>query len=201
MDIKDFIESGIIEIYCMGSATEEEVRLVEKLSKENKEVRDELISVQHALEGYTKILGKSPNPDIKNRIMDKLEEASSTRNSLEFPFILSGNSTVEEWMKYIADNSISPPADFENIYVEDLPGNDKLVTYIAWAREHSSLEETHEDQDEYLFMLKGKCSITLNGKIEYYKKGDLIYIPRKTIHRAVALSGETMIVVGQRIAA
>ena len=50
-------------------------------------------------------------------------------------------------------------------------------------------------------MLKGYCSVTINGIIGYYREGDIVFIPGKALHRAEALSDEPMILIGQRIAA
>ena len=63
------------------------------------------------------------------------------------------------------------------------------------------MEESHENEDEYLFMLKGYCSVTINGKIGYYREGDIVFIPGRALHRAEVLSDEPMILVGQRLAA
>jgi hypothetical protein len=35
MNTKELIESGVIELYCLGIASEDEVRLVEQLSKKD----------------------------------------------------------------------------------------------------------------------------------------------------------------------
>ena len=49
MEIKDFISSGIIEIYCMGIATDEETKQIEKIAFQSKDVRDEIASVYETL--------------------------------------------------------------------------------------------------------------------------------------------------------
>ena len=201
MKVKDLLTSGIIEIYCLGRASEVEKALVEKYASENKEVRDEIISVSEALNQYAMAHSITPPLSIKNKILTTLLNSEKTEIKYSFPPVLTLSSTVSEWIKYISDNKISPPADFGPVHLLDLPGNEKQATYIAWAKKGSVVEETHDDEDEYLLMLKGSCSVTINGKIEYYKEGDVVFVPGKSLHRAEVLSDETMILVGQRIAA
>ena len=117
-----------------------------------------------------------------------------------FPPQLSQTTKVSTWKDYILQNKINPPRDFDPFFLVDLPGNEKQTTYLAWARMNAVVEESHDDEDEYLFMLKGTCLVTINGKTTAHKEGDLIFIPAKAFHRAEATSDE-MILVGQRMAA
>ena len=205
-EIKDFISSGIIEIYCMGLASDEEKKLVEEFASGNKEVRDEIDSVSETLNQYVRVYSKVPDTLLKNKILTALLNSDNNRDdnantAFTFPPRLTTSSSASEWKKYISDNNISSPENFDMFHVLDLPGDDKQVTYIAWAKKGAVLEETHENEDEYLLMLQGKCSVTIDGKIGYYKEGDIVYVPGKALHRAEALSDEPMILIGQRIAA
>ncbi len=201
MKLQDFISSGIIEIYCMGIASDEEKTLVEKFAAENKYVRDEIAAVNEALNLYATALGKSPSEGIRNNIMQAIAVTEKLSPTLPFPPRMTMQTSAHEWQKYILDNNITPPSPGEEIQILDLPGNGKLVTYIAWAKKGSVVEESHASEDEYLLMLEGTCTIQANGVTTKYQAGDIIFIPRNTIHRAEVISEEPMIVVGQRIAA
>jgi len=52
IEIKEFVASGIIELYCMNAATEEERKQVEQLAAEHKDVRDEIAAVNESLRMY-----------------------------------------------------------------------------------------------------------------------------------------------------
>ncbi len=201
MKVQDFISSGIIEIYCMGIASEEEKVLVEKFAAESKEVKDEIAAVNEALNLYAATLGKSPRDGIRNNIMQAIAVAEELPHQIAFPPRMTLQTSANEWLKYMADNKLSQPAPEDEIQILDLPGDEKLVTYIAWAKKGSVVEESHTSEDEYLLMLKGTCIITVNGVTTEYKAGDIIFIPRNTVHRAEVTSDETMILAGQRIAA
>ena len=201
MEIKEFISSGIIEMYCMGLASDEEVKQVEKFALESKEVRDEILSVSETLNQYALSVSKNPSATLKNKIVNYIINAEKEKQKIQFPPRLTNKSTVSEWIKYISDNNIVHPDNYEEAFLLDLPGNEKQTTYIAWAKKGAVVEETHDNEDEYLFMLKGYCSVTVNGKIGYYREGDIVFIPGKALHRAEVLSDEPMILIGQRIAA
>ena len=201
MEIKDFISSGILEVYCLGLASQDEIKLVEKFSRESKEVRDEIESVHETLNNYAFASLKNPPAFLKDKIINSVLNQNALDKKLKLPPRLNSDSTVSEWMKYISDNNISPPENYGDVYLLDLPTNEKLTTYIAWANKGAVVEESHENEDEYLFMLKGHCSVTINGIVGYYREGDIVFIPGKTLHRAEVLSDEPMILIGQRIAA
>jgi len=145
-------------------------------------------------------LGKTPSASLKNKILDAIRQEDQEKQEIQFPPLLKETS-VADWLKYIEKNKITVPASYDTIHLVDLPGDEKQVTYIVWAQKGAVVEEAHEDEDEYLLMLKGHCAVTINGRKGYYKEGDLIYIPKKSVHLAEALSDEPMLLVGQRLAA
>src|SRR4029079_6930948 len=105
-------------------------------------------------------------------------ENKTSEKIIPIPPKLSAQTTVEEWMHYLSQNNIDSLPEFDDIFLFDLPGNETQTSYMAWAKKGAIVEEAHEEEDEYLFMLKGRCSVTINGVINYYKEGDLIFIPK-----------------------
>lgn len=181
----------------MGIATYDEKQKVEKMAMQYSEVRDEIKAVTMALENYA--LGSSPIPlpDIKNRILNIIK--TSEKNLFAFPPRITQTTDYSEWVTYLADNSISTPAYYDGIYVLDLPGNKTQISYIVWAQKGMVIEEAHADEDEYLVMLEGHCSVAINGISGDYHQGDIVYIPKGAIHRAEVLSDKPMLAIGQRV--
>ena len=193
MDIKQFINSGILEIYCMGIASDEERIAVESYASRHMEVQEEIDAINAALLGYAEGSGKTATPGLKKKTL----EAIARQN---FPSLLSGQRNIDWWIQFIDALNINLPSDYE-IHLVDLPGDERKTNYIAWAKKGAFIEESHSDEDEYLLMIKGSCTITVDGLTNKYFPGDLIYIPKGKVHTAVAISEEPMIVIGQRIAA
>ena len=198
MEIEELISSGIIELYCMGVATEEEIKKVEKLALQSSEIRFEIMAINEALALYSEKFSKIPSAFVKDKIMEAI---AAQEQKIAFPPAINPKTGVEEWVKYLSDNRIAAPENFEGFHVLDLPCDAKQFTYIVWADRGTVVEEAHDDDDEYLLVLKGQCSVTINGKLGYYKEGDIVFIPKKAVHRAEALSDERMLMIGQRIAA
>lgn len=84
MDIEAYISSGILELYCTGGLTEQEKREVEALSKQHPEIQAEILSIQETLSKYASKYAKTPNPYLKNKILDQFPDKknlSITTNS------------------------------------------------------------------------------------------------------------------------
>ena len=201
MIIKEIIESGIIEMYCLGVASEDEKKLVDSLASKHPEIQREIHSINLALSFYASAYETSPSEKLKDKIIQQVLLSDKAVDQLVLPPRITMNSSIEEWITYIENNNIQSPSDFDTFHVCELPSNEKQNTYLAWAKKGAILEESHSDEDEFLLMLSGRCCVTINGKVTYYEKGGIVFIPKNTVHRAEALSDELMLLVGQRIAA
>lgn len=73
MDIKQYIESGIIESYVLGTASDQERREVECLSHIYPELKEEILSSQNIVEQYVVSLAKTPPIHIKASLFEKIK--------------------------------------------------------------------------------------------------------------------------------
>jgi anti-sigma-K factor RskA len=91
MDIKEYIESGILELYVFGVLTDSETAEVAHLSKQNKEIQNEILSIEKAImtlnysmspklsaDNYYRIRNKIFNSD--DNIIQLQTETSSSKN-------------------------------------------------------------------------------------------------------------------------
>ncbi len=191
MDVNELISSGLLEIYCLGLATPEERDFIEDMASRHDEIKLEIDQITTALE--EKMAGeKSAPPGLKDKVMLSLEGTA-----LGLPPLLSSITSKDEWYDYISAHRLSPPENYQPVHWVDLPGNDHLVTYIVWARQGASVSETHEDEEECLFMMEGACIITVEGESMQYGPGDIVSIPSGKFHKAEAYTD--MLLIGQRI--
>jgi len=198
MEIKEFISSGLIEVYCLGMASDEEKLLVERFASRHAEVRREIKEVSDALLSLERSESISPPEALRDKILSQINFLEMQQS---FPPRITLHSTTDEWLRYLSGNNISAPVDYEQIHLQDLPGNEYQTTYVVWAKKGAVVEESHADEEEFLLMLRGNCSVIINGKTGYYKEGDIVFIPKGAVHRAEVLSDEPMLIIGQRIAA
>lgn len=71
----------------------------------------------------------------------------------------------------------------------------KTITYVSLAHLQPSLtyeNHQHLDHEEIYYIIKGKGSITVDGKTARFKDGDAIYIPVNAFH-SITNDGEEMV--------
>ena len=85
MDIKSYIESGILEEYVMGLASEQEVREVECLSSVYPEVQQELEAIRASVASYAAAFETAPLEGLKNKVLDKIDDFEAGENSRPEP--------------------------------------------------------------------------------------------------------------------
>lgn len=195
MDPQEILASGLLELYCLGQTSEFETREIAKLAAINAEVRAEINQINDALGQIASTLAIPPPPSLKNKIID------SITREIEMPPLLLQNNDLNFWKNYLQKLGISKPDNQEDLNMSDLPGNKEVMTYVVWGNKGSLEDEPHTEQNEYLLVLAGSCTIKQNGITTAYKQGDLIFIPKNTPHLATVTSEETLVVIGQRIAA
>ncbi len=90
MDIKQYITSGILELYVLGRLTPEETREVEANAADYPEIRDEIEQIELALEDLAMTMAPEVPPEVLDRLLDGLPAASSTGQAAPAP---SGSAT------------------------------------------------------------------------------------------------------------
>ncbi len=81
IDIKAYIESGILEDYLSGNVTDQERREVECLSKIYPEIRTELDQLGETVERYAFAHRVAPPVELKDKIMAQLEFADEKKET------------------------------------------------------------------------------------------------------------------------
>jgi anti-sigma-K factor RskA len=72
MDIKKYIDSGILDSYVLGNATATEAAEVLENMAKYPEIQAEVIAIQLAMEVYLEQYEKTPSPALKAKISNKL---------------------------------------------------------------------------------------------------------------------------------
>jgi len=72
MGSSEYISSGILELYAMGSLSAEERKEVENMTAQHPDVAKELMAIQEALNDYAGIYERNPHPSVRAEIMQKI---------------------------------------------------------------------------------------------------------------------------------
>ena len=74
MNIQEYISSGILEAYVLGTLSEEENEKVSKEVASNPELKKELAAIEEALYKYAQSHSKNPPKALKEKLLNKIDE-------------------------------------------------------------------------------------------------------------------------------
>ena len=74
MDSKQYIESGILESYVLGSVSHQEKREVECMSAIYPEIKTELLSLQEGMEKYIQSIAVKPPESVKINLLREIDK-------------------------------------------------------------------------------------------------------------------------------
>jgi anti-sigma-K factor RskA len=82
VEIKDTISSGLLELYVLGMASEQETAEVHALVKKYPEVAAEIEAIESGLQTYAKLYAAEPGSSVKERIFSEINTVSQ-KNTIQ----------------------------------------------------------------------------------------------------------------------
>lgn len=79
LKLNEYINSGILEAYCMGGVSDLESTKVDFLSAQSINIKKEIESIQYVLEQYACTYQLPPAASIKNKLMSKIDKMESKK--------------------------------------------------------------------------------------------------------------------------
>ena len=155
MDIKEYIASGVVELYAMGTLSSEEKKEFEQKMLIYPEVATELKIVQEALENYVLVNSRNPRPSLRAEIIASATESESDKmtkskvrkmdsnHKLTYKYLIAASlaalliSTFASWFFYKNWN------DAEDRYVSAL--NEKNQIALNYNLVKNTFEHTYSD--------------------------------------------------------
>lgn len=74
MDIKEYISSGVLELYVLGKLDAQESAAVELMAAQHPEIRAELDAIEQALEVYAQMHGQTPPQGTLGEILNRVDQ-------------------------------------------------------------------------------------------------------------------------------
>lgn len=200
--LKEFIDSGILEQYVMGDASEEESKEVEKMAGTYTAIRDAINEIELALEQYTSVHAIAPDLTIKPFVMASIDYSERLKDGEipTFPPVLNSSSTIEDYTEWITRPDMILPADFKDFFAKIIGYSPEMITAIAWIQ-YGAPHETHDKQYEKFLILEGTCIITIENEAHHLDAGDFLSIPLHKDHVVKITSDIPCKIILQRIAA
>ncbi len=202
-NVKDYIESGILELYVMGSTSVEETAEVERMAKLYPEVQTEIDAILEVFQSSTPLNTKAPRSTVKAMVLATIDYTERLKNG-EIPSnppILTATSTKEDYAEWLNRPDLQLNDPNEDMMGKIIGANEQATTLITWLKTGSPFE-VHENQYERFLILEGSCKIEYaNGDLHQLKENDFIEIPLFMGHTLTVTSSIPCKVILQRVAA
>ncbi len=177
MNIQEYIESGVLEEYCMGALPEEEQSFVIQMSLLYPEVKQELTHIELALEKLANANAVAPSAALKHSILTSLGFV----DGLDLENLPTINKDADHQLWLEALKHLIPAETNEDLFCYELRNNN-LITQTLVVSKVNIPVETHEDVIESFLILKGICECTVGNEVFRLSTGDFIEIPLHINH-------------------
>ena len=193
MDIQAYIQSGILEQYCLDLLNESERAEVLKNCALYPEIKQELINLENTIEKMVKAQAIVPNESLKQKILNKLgfgEEIDL--NNLP---VVNAYADYNAWLKAV--EHLIPAKPFDDFFIEVLR-QDYKATQMLVVTKIDVPEETHDNWIESFFILEGQCVCTVGDGTFTLNAGDFLEVPLYTEHD-IKITSPHVVAILQRL--
>lgn len=198
---KEYIESGILELYVAGIASAEECIEVEKRATADPAIRQEIEYISMALETYAMANAVAPNPIIKPFLLATIDYTERLQNGepVSNPPLLNEDSKQEDYASWLNRSDMTAP-ETNDVFAKIIGYTKEAITAIVWLKDYAP-HEVHDDEYERFFIVEGTCNIIVGDEINQLVAGDYFAIPLHKNHMIKVTSSIPCKVILQRIAA
>lgn len=177
MNIQAYIESGVLEQYCLHLLNAEEQAEVLKNCTLYPAIKQELTAIENTFEKVAAASAVMPNEGLKQRILNTLGFTDEiTLNNLP---VVDAYADHNSWYKAI--EHLLPTEPFEDFFMEVLRNDDQAAQMLVVTKLNVP-EEMHDDRIESFFILKGQCVCTVGKDVFTLNAGDFLEIPLHVEH-------------------
>lgn len=176
MDIKEYIASGIIEGYVLGSLSDQERREVECISAIYPEIKAKVLESQQTFEKYAESISVTPPSHLKSAILDKIrtteQEQIPTQNKNTEAKIVSIAPTVKRnnFSTFVAAASVLLLFCSLALYYFEHSEKTQLATNLSKFKESNSTQKKQvEEMSETLAKLKSTEELMMASNTQMVK--------------------------------
>lgn len=199
MDIKAYIESGILELFALDQLGHAERMEVQQLLQQYPVLKDELSQIETALERYAQKHAIIPSQRLQEKLAFTISnlQKEAAMDPLNLP-LLSKAADYKKW-KQLVDSFGPLPIGDDGRHVRILRHDDE-VTQLLIVSTTAFEEEVHENVYESFLILSGACRCTIGGEVTLMSAGDFMQIPLLQPHEVQLISPKvTAILQRQRV--
>ncbi|PBQ33500.1 hypothetical protein CNR22_17530 [Sphingobacteriaceae bacterium] len=201
-NIKEFLESGILELYILGLTSEEENLSIRKWATSYPEIHEELDAITEALLTVAQEKVPAPKSDVKALLMGTIDytERLTLGEAPAFPPELSEKSTAEDFSEWLMRKDLDLSESTEDIELKIIGHEVSKMTAIV-RLVTSTPYEIHDKEIEKFLILEGSCDIVTDQKTYSLVAGDYYAVPLNLGHIVKVTSDKPCLIILQRVAA
>lgn len=202
MDTKEYISSGILEQYVLGTINVQELPIVEQMAANHPEIKEEILSISYVIEQLAIENQVAPSKTIKPFIMATIDfiERMEGGEQPSFPPILNETSSLSDYSDWLHRDDMFLPENAGDLHAKIIGYTPEATTAIAWIKGNAPIE-THDKEYEKFLIIEGTCDIVVEDKVYQLVAGDYFAIPLHKPHQVRVTSTIACKVILQRIAA
>jgi mannose-6-phosphate isomerase-like protein (cupin superfamily) len=200
METNELLQSGLLELYALGQLEGAVLDVVELAITQYPEVARELEQIEQTLFLLAKAQAIEPPLTAKPLLMAKLDFRERVRGGevLEPVPLLSPQSKIEDFEKWLVRKDLDTPEGFGAMYLKIIGHDREKTTALLWLR-YGAPDETHTDEFEHFLILEGTCDITVGTEVRSFQPGDYFAIPLHINHTVRVTSSMPCKAVLQRV--
>jgi mannose-6-phosphate isomerase-like protein (cupin superfamily) len=180
VDIKNYIESGVLEEYCLGLLNEEEQSFLIQMTLLYPEIKAELNAVEKVMENLAIAAAVEPAPGVKDKVLALLGfESEPVHHDINNLPAVDKNSDRYSWIKTL--NHLIPAEPTEDFWCELIRKDDQYQQMLVI----TNMDVPEEEHGEYLesfFILKGQCECMVGSELFTLNAGNFLQIPLHVQH-------------------
>lgn len=202
MNVTDYIQSGILELYVLGMASDEEAREAERMAGLYPEVNAEIDRITAALLEQAETNSPELNPTIGAFLAATIDytERLLAGEAPSFPPAMNKDTRIVDFAPWLDHPDAAVPAELGAFHARIIGYTPEYITAIAWLR-YGAPPETHKREFERFLILEGTCDITIDKIVHSLVPGDFLEIPLHLSHHVQVTSERPCKVILQRVAA
>lgn len=196
MELGQFMESGLLELYLLHALGEDDRRLVEQMRLSYPEVAKEIFELEQFMEEDALRNSVDPSVVLSEKmygIFGELEKEAEMEVD-ELPLI-SVMSSASKWL-----NVIKPliPAEFEDEKFVHVLKDESGVFQALIVSRMDIEEEVHDALEETFLILEGTCICTIENQYFNMGPGDFMEIPLNKPH-TVTITSKSVTAILQHV--
>lgn len=201
MTSNEYIASGILEQYVLGTASPDVCKEVERRAAADPVIQQEINAICETLETHAMENAMEPDPIIKPFLMAIINYSERIKNGepVTEPPLLTADSTPANYDAWLnRSDMVSPGTD--EVYARIIGYTETVTTAIVWLKEYAP-QEVHDDEYERFLIVEGSCDIVVDNEVNQLAPGDFFEIPLYKKHFVKVTSTVPCKIILQRVAA